>query len=89
MTSDPTLADIQAALDASTPPSLRWEGWAEDCLIAAHWFALDYYQGEHSNLYAVLCGIEYEPNGLKFENESEGVRELYESLAKFWQWPSE
>lgn len=84
MTSDPTLADIKAHLETCVPPGLRGEMWAEDCLIAAHYFAADYYLGEGSNLYAVLVGVDYDPKGRGMADESEDVRELYTHLANAW-----
>jgi hypothetical protein len=77
---DPTLADLKSALDDFSPPSLRWEGWEDDALIAAYWFAAYHYNGQGSNLYAALCAIPYDPKSLELEDECEGVKELYHTL---------
>lgn len=82
---DPTLADLQAALDASMPASLRGDGWAEDCQVAAYWFACHYHGGQWSNLYAALCSVPYDPKGLDLEGEGEGVRDAYAALQSFYQ----
>ena len=86
MKTDPTLADLQAALNASMPPSLRGEGWDEDCLIACYWFACHNHGGQFSNLYAALCSIPYDPKGNDLgEWESEGVRDAYALLKSHYE----
>ena len=80
MSKDATLSEMKEALAGALSPSLRWEGWEQDCLIAAYYFAAHYYQGQGSNLYSAICEIRYNPKCLELEDESSSVQELYEIL---------
>lgn len=80
MALDPTLEEMTSYLKNNTPPSLRWEGFSDDCMIAAYWFASHYYCGSGSNLYAALCGVPYNPKDVELEEEHESVQELYVEL---------
>lgn len=80
MSTDPTLSEMKAALAGALPPSLRYEGWEQDCLIAAYYFAAHHYQGQGSNLYAAICEIDYNPKCLELEDEPSSVQECYEIL---------
>ena len=80
MIKDPTLEQMKKALAGALAPSLRYEGWQEDCLIAAYYFAAHHYSGQGSNLYKAVCEIDYNPKCLELENESDSVQSCYEIL---------
>jgi len=73
---------MKAALAGALSPSLRWEGWEQDCTIAAYWFAAYHYAGQGSNLYAALCETCYEPNGGELEDECDSVKDCYDILCQ-------
>ena len=87
MIKDPTLEQMKEALAGALAPSLRYEGWDQDCLIAAYYFAAYHYSGQGSNLYKAICEINYCcPNCLELEDEGEGVKACYEILAQDFAW---
>jgi len=82
MALDPTLDGMIAHLKETNPPSLRWEGFEDDAMIAAYWFASHYYCGMGSNLYTALCNVPYNPKDVELEEENESVQDLYGELKK-------
>lgn len=86
MISDPTLEQMKQALESAWPPSLRWDGWEQDCLISAYYFAAHHYNGQGSNLYKTVCAIGYNPKCLELEDEGQGVQDAYETLAHAFAW---
>jgi hypothetical protein len=66
---------------------MRWEGFADDVLIACHYFASDYYRGEHSQLYQAICAIGYDGKGMTLTTEPDGVCLCYEALERLYAMP--
>jgi hypothetical protein len=86
MTLDPTLEEMESFLRQNTGSMIDWSEYVADYQfkIAAHYFASHHYSGEHSNLYLVICRIDYHScNEMELEDEPDDeVHMMYDLLVK-------